>query len=478
MENHVPLYNEILNLFSILMNETHIKFLIDSEKKAFDLEHRKKLNFNIGKYDKAVIKGKQQYSNLDLAKKRAARIKRNVVNNMESFLTEFESNFLANGGKIIWAEEAKDAVQAVLDIAKKYDAKKIVKSKSMITEEIELNHYLIANGIETLETDLGEYIVQLDDDKPYHIVTPAMHKSKEDIAALFHEKFDTPEKSTPEELTYFVRKLLREKFLHADLGITGANFLVADVGGIALTENEGNGVLTMSAPKVHVAIAGYDKLLPSVKDLDLFWSLLSTHGTGQNVTVYNSLVTGPRKANEKDGPDEMYLIIVDNGRHKVLEADPQKEALACIRCGACLNVCPIYKNVGGHTYGSVYSGPIGSVLTPFMKGFEEYNHLSYACTLCGKCTWECPVEIPLHKLLLYNRRDAIAQGHGDSSFNRMMKAYKKVMHKRWMIEVLPPAMKNVGMKVAFSKAWGPRRQVPKFKESFHSLWKKQEKGKI
>jgi L-lactate dehydrogenase complex protein LldF len=459
------------------MNPTHKEFLLESERKAFDLEHRKKLKFNIGKYDVAVIKGKLQYDKLEVAKNRAARIKRNVVNNMEALLTEFESNFLSNGGKIIWAETAEQAVKTVLDIARKYDAKKVVKSKSMITEEIELNHHLIANGIETLETDLGEYIVQLDDDKPYHIVTPAMHKSKEDIAKLFHEKFKTAEDATPEELTYFVRKLLREKFLQADLGITGANFLLADVGGIALTENEGNGVLSMSAPKVHIAIAGFEKLLPSIHDLDLFWSLLSTHGTGQKVTVYNSVVTGPRKPDELDGPEEMYLVLVDNGRNNVLEADPQKEALSCIRCGACLNVCPIYKNVGGHTYESVYSGPIGSVLTPFMKGFEEYNHLSYACTLCGKCTWECPVKIPLHELLLYNRRDAVEKGFSPKSFSRMMKAYKKVMHKRWMIEAVPTGIKNVGMKLTFSGAWGPRRQVPKFQDSFHFLWKKESHGK-
>ncbi len=459
------------------MNQTHQKFLNDSEVKAFDPDHRRKLQYNIGKYDVAVEKGKTQYSDLELAKARAARIKRNVVNNFETYLTEFEGNFLANGGKLIFAETGTDAVQAVLKIAKKFDARKVVKSKSMVTEEIELNHHLIANGIETLETDLGEYIVQLDDDKPYHIVTPAMHKSKEDIADLFHRKFNTKPDATPEEITYFVRKLLKEKFLGADIGITGANFLIADVGGIALTENEGNGVLSMSAPKVHIAIAGFDKLLPSVKDLDLFWSLLSTHGTGQKITVYNSLITGPAKPDETDGPSEMYLIILDNGRSKVLEADPQKEALSCIRCGACLNVCPVYKNIGGHTYGSVYSGPIGSILTPFMNGFEEYNHLSFACTLCGKCTWECPVNIPLHKLLLYNRRDAVAGGFTDKSFSKVMKAYKKVMLNRWMIETVPTSLKNVGVKMVFSKAWGKRRQVPHFQESFHSLWKKEEKGK-
>ena len=459
------------------MNTTHNKFLIESEVKAFDLEHRKKLKFNIGRYDAAVIKGKQQYSNLELAKERAARIKRNVVNNLEEYLVEFESNFIKNGGKILWADDSKEAVDQILSILKKYDAKKIVKSKSMVTEEIELNKHLIGNGIESLETDLGEYIVQLDDDRPYHIVTPAMHKSKEDIAELFHKKFNTDEKATPEELTLFVRKLLRDKFINADVGITGANFLVADVGGIALTENEGNGVLTMSLPKVHIAITGYEKIIPSIKDMDLFWSLLSTHGTGQKITVYNSIVTGPKAVNEKNGPEEMYLILLDNGRSKVMEADPQKEVMSCIRCGACLNVCPIYKNIGGHTYETVYSGPIGSVISPFMNGFKEYNHLSFACTLCGKCTWECPVKIPLHKLLLFNRRDAVKNGYTEKSFSMVMKAYKKVMNNRWMIETFPPVIKNIGMKMVFKKTWGPRRQLPKFQDSFNNRWKKEEKGK-
>lgn len=453
------------------------QFLIDSEVKAFDLEHRKKLKFNIGRYDAAVVKGKLQYSNLELAKERAARIKRNVVNNLEEYLIEFESNFTKNGGKIIWADDASEAVKQILDILKKRDTKKVVKSKSMVTEEIELNKHLIANGIESLETDLGEYIVQLDNDRPYHIVTPAMHKSKEDIADLFHKKFNTDEKATPEELTLFVRKLLRNKYLEADVGITGANFLVADVGGIALTENEGNGVLTMSIPKVHIAITGYEKIIPSIKDLDLFWSLLSTHGTGQKITVYNSVITGPKNATETNGPEEMFLILLDNGRSKVLEADPQKEAMSCIRCGACLNVCPIYKNIGGHTYETVYSGPIGSVISPFMNGFEAYNHLSFACTLCGKCTWECPVKIPLHKLLLFNRRDAVAAGFTDKSFSMVMKAYKKVMNNRWMIETFPPSIKNIGIKMVFKKTWGPRRQLPKFQDSFNNRWKKEEKGK-
>jgi L-lactate dehydrogenase complex protein LldF len=449
------------------------RFLEKSEQKAFDLEHRKILKFNISKYDTAVAKGKQQYADLQLAKDRAARIKRMVVNNLETYLMEFESNFQKNGGQLIWAENASEAIREILDIAKKHQVKKVVKSKSMVTEEIELNKHLQAFGVESVETDLGEYIVQIAGERPYHIVTPAMHKSKEDIAKLYHEKFDTPEDYSPEQLTDYTRGLLRKKFMEADMGITGGNFLIADIGGVAITENEGNAALSMSMPKVHVAIVGLEKMIPSFRDLDLFWSLLSTYGTGQKATVYNSVITGPRREDETDGPEYFYLILLDNGRSNLLSQEHQKEALSCIRCGACLNVCPVYKNIGGHTYDAVYSGPIGSVIMPHLGGFENYHHLSFASTLCGRCTEECPVQIPIHELLLYNRRDAVKKGFTDKNFDRIMKAYKMAMKKRWIIETLKPGMKNMGMKMAFKKSWGPRRKLPEFKESFNSRWKRE-----
>ena len=457
------------------MSEQKEQFLIDSERIAFDENHRKIIDFNISRYDNAVLKGKKQYLDIELAKGRAARIKRNVVNDLESYLKEFESNFQKNGGKLIWAIDAQEAVKAVLDIAQKHHVKKVVKSKSMVTEEIELNKHLEAFGVESLETDLGEYIVQVAGERPYHIVTPAMHKSKEDVAKLYHEKFNTPEEYTPEELTYYTRLKLREKFTKADMGITGGNFLIADAGALALTENEGNGVLTMSMPKIHVAIVGIEKLIPSIKDLDLFWSLLSTYGTGQKITVYNSIISGPKRPEETDGPEHMYLILLDNGRTNLLEKKDQKLALSCIRCGACLNVCPVYKTIGGHAYETTYSGPIGAVITPHMRGFEEYSHLSFASSLCGKCTETCPVNIPLHDMLLYNRRDAVKAGHTEKGFNLVMKAYKIAMGKRWIIETFSPSIKNIGVGLTFKKSWGPRRELPKFTESFTQRWKKERK---
>lgn len=457
------------------MSQKKEQFLKDSERIAFDKDHRKTIDFNISRYDSAVAKGKRQYLDLELAKSRAARIKRNVVNNLEAYLKEFELNFQKNGGNLLWAVDAREAIDAILEIIKKHHVKKVVKSKSMTTEEIELNHHLHAYGVESLETDLGEYIVQLADEKPYHIVTPAMHKSKEDIAALYHRKFNTPGDLTPEELTLYTRLKLRDKFIQADMGVTGANFLIADTGAIALTENEGNGVLSMSMPKVHVAIVGIEKLIPSIKDLDLFWSLLSTHGTGQKITTYNSVISGAAKGGEADGPEHMYVILLDNGRTKLLEKEPQKLALSCIRCGACLNVCPVYKSIGGHAYESTYGGPIGSVIAPHMQGFEDYSHLSFASSLCGRCTQECPVNIPLHELLLYNRRDAVKEGYTEKSFDRVMKAYKIAMKKRWIIETFSPRVKNIGAGIAFKKTWGPRRSLPKFQESFTERWKTEHK---
>ncbi len=459
------------------MGNAYQKFIKDTEKKAFDLEHRNKINYNISKYDAAVERGKQQYSNLDLARKRAQKIKHKVVNNLEKYLIEFAANFEENGGKIIWAQDDKEAVREILSLMEKHAVKNVVKSKSMTTEEIEINEALEKKGIESLETDLGEYIVQLAGEKPYHIVTPAMHKSKEDIADLFHEKFNTPRESTPTELTHFVRDKLRKKFVTADLGITGGNFLLADTGSVCLTENEGNGLLSFSFPKVHIAVVGIEKIIPSITDLDLFWPLLSTHGTGQNMTVYNSIISGPRQEGEGDGPEEMYLVLLENNRSKILNSENQRMALSCIRCGACLNACPVYKNIGGHSYSTTYSGPIGAVITPFLKGMEEYKHLSFASSLCGKCTDVCPVNIPLHELLLYNRNDSVKMGYTATMDKISMFGMNKAFSNRKLIDIMSARSKNIAMQIFFKKLWGPRRYLPKIaKKSFRDMWI-EERGK-
>ncbi len=460
------------------MTEIYNKFRQDSENKAFDRDHRRKLDFNIGRYDEAVKRGKQQYANLELARQRAAAIRYRAIADLEKNLADFESNFERNGGKVIWALDAAEALREIETILMNHKAAKVVKSKSMVSEEISLNDHLGKTGIEVLETDLGEYIVQQAGEHPYHIVTPAMHKSKEDVAVLFNEKFGLPVKSTPEDITAYVRKKLREKFFYADVGITGANFIIADTGSVCVTENEGNGLLSMSFPKVHIVVTGIEKVLPSFRNLDLFWPLLATHGTGQYVTAYNSLISGPRQDGETDGPKEMYVVLLDNGRSQLLARKHQRRALSCIRCGACLNTCPVYKTIGGHAYGTTYSGPIGSVITPWLKGVNEYKHMSFASSLCGSCTEVCPVKINLHELLLYNRNDSVKLKTFTVSEAFSMYAWKTIMLNRKWMDFGSPSLKNFVLNKAFSKQWGSRRKLPVVNEkNFRQLWEERKEGK-
>lgn len=443
-------------------------FLKDS-KIAFDIKHRKTLNFNISKYDESVAKGKLRYRNMDLAKQRASYLKGKVVSNLATYLEEFETNATNNKIDVVWARTGDEAVSEITKILNENEAKLLVKSKSMISEEIELNENLEKAGFEPVETDLGEFIVQVAGEKPYHILTPAMHKSKEDVAELFHNKFNTPPNSTPTELTKFVRGVLRKKFTSAEVGVTGANFLVADVGGVALTENEGNGFMSIAFPKIHIVIAGIEKVIPSINDLQLMFPLLSALGTGQQLTVYNSLLTGPKRKSETNGPEKMVVVLLDNNRTEIAKEKTHYEALKCIRCGACLNTCPIYKNVGGYTYNTTYSGPIGSVITPFLEGFNKFNHLSFACTVCGACTAVCPVKIPLHDLLLQNRKISVEQKQGEKSWNAGMKAYEWAFKKRKNLDFVNGNRKNTIVKVN-KNALGKQKEFPVFAE--HSYSKK------
>lgn len=452
------------------MSNTKDIFLEDS-KISFDLKHRKTLNFNISRYDEAVKKGKLRYRNMELAKQRASYLKEKVVANLSDYLIEFEKNAQNNGMDIIWARNGEEAVSEIIEVLKENQAKVLVKSKSMISEEIELNENLEKVGFEPVETDLGEFIVQVAGEKPYHILTPAMHKSKEDVAELFNKEFSTPLNSTPEDITVFVRNVLRKKFTSAEIGITGANFLVADVGGVALTENEGNGFMSIAFPKVHIVISGIEKVLPSINNLELMFPLLSALGTGQQVTVYNSLLTGSKKENEINGPEKMVVVLLDNKCSEIAREKEYYKVLKCIRCGACLNVCPIYKNVGGYTYNTTYSGPIGSVITPFLKGFDKFNHLSFACTVCGACTEVCPVKVPLHEMLLLNRKKAVDQNHSNLAWTAGMKAYEWAFNKRGNLDFVNGDIKNRLLKVN-KNVLGKEKEFPSFSQkSFSKNWK-------
>ena len=455
------------------MSENSQLFIEKSKTKAGDLEHRRKINFNIGKYNEKVPQGKQQFADVHLARERAKNIKWKAIETLDQQLEEFELQFTKRGGKVIWAENAQQAIDEIVKICKAKNCKSLVKSKSMVTEEIHLNQAMEANGIESVETDLGEYIQQLDGEAPYHIVTPAMHKSKEDVAKLFNEKLGTPIDFTPTQLTLKAREILREKYTAAEVGVTGANFIISDMGGIALTENEGNARLSCAFPKTHIVVVGIEKMIPSLTDLHLFWPLLSTFGTGQKMTVYNTVITGPRQENETDGPEEMVVILLDNGRTTILQNPKQRESLYCIRCGACLNACPIYKNIGGHAYGATYSGPIGSVITPNMQGMEDFKHLSFASSLCGNCTEVCAVKINLHELLLDNRKESVQEGLAPFSERMAWKMWKIASLKRGLMNMGNGNLKNKVVNGLF-KGWKENRSELIFSpKTFNEMWKDQ-----
>ena len=457
------------------MSETSTTFIAKSTVKSADLDHRQKLNFNIGRYNAVVPQGKSQFADLHLARERAKNIKWRVMETLDQQLEQFEMNFIKNGGKLLWASTTQDALDEILNICKEKNCRSVVKSKSMVTEEIHLNDFLEKNNIESVETDLGEYIQQLDGEAPYHIVTPAMHKSKEDVAKLFAEKLGTPPHLTPQELTLVARQNLRKKYIEAEVGITGANFIISDTGSIALTENEGNARLSCAFPKTHIVIVGIEKMIPSITDLGLFWPLLATYGTGQKITVYNTIVSGPKQPGETDGPDEMYVILLDNGRTNILDNPKQRESLYCIRCGACLNACPVYKNIGGHAYGTTYSGPIGSVITPHLREMDEYKHLSYASSLCGNCTEVCAVKINLHELLLENRNEAVENGMATFTEKIAWKIWKKASLNRSMMNMSNGKMKTRIINKLF-KGWHKHRSELEFsKKTFNEMWKERYK---
>jgi L-lactate dehydrogenase complex protein LldF len=458
------------------MSEAAQNFVAKSAVRSADLEHRRKINFNIGQYNSKVPEGKAQFANLGLARETAKNIKWRAIEMLDQQLETFEMNFTKRGGKVIWAEDASQAIEAIVEICKAVDCKTLVKSKSMVTEEIHLNAALEKNGIESIETDLGEYIQQLDGEPPYHIVTPAMHKSKEDVAKLFAAKLGTLPNLSPQQLTLVVRDILRKKYTSSAVGITGANFIISDIGGVAVTENEGNARLSCAFPQTHIVVVGIEKVIPSLTDLALFWPLLSTFGTGQQITVYNSIITGPKQANENDGPSEMYVILLDNGRTNILQDPKQRESLYCIRCGACLNACPVYKNIGGHSYGATYSGPIGSVITPNLQSLGEYKHMSYASSLCGACTQVCAVKINLHELLLENRHESVEQGLTGLTERMAWKLWKTASLRRGMMNLSNGSIKTKVVSTIF-KGWKQKRSDLNFSgKTFNELWKEQNKS--
>ncbi|MGX2947634.1 LutB/LldF family L-lactate oxidation iron-sulfur protein [Frederiksenia canicola] len=341
----------------------------------------------------------------DLAK----QIRNHVLANLDAYLYQLSEKVQKNGGKVFFAETAEEATAYIRQVALEKNAKKIVKSKSMVTEEIGLNEVLEKEGMKVVETDLGEYLLQIVGDKPSHIVVPAIHKDRYKIRQELHEAVGYQGSEQPEEMNAFVRKVLRQDFLEADIGISGCNFAVAETGSVCLVTNEGNLRLATTVPKTHIAVMGMERLAPTFQEVDVLITMLARSAVGAKLTAYNTWLTGPRLEGETDGPEDFHLVIVDNGRSKILESEFQ-EVLRCIRCGACLNTCPAYRQIGGHGYGSIYPGPIGSVISPLLGGYEEFKELPYACSLCTACNSVCPVKIPLAQLILKHREHIAESG--------------------------------------------------------------------
>ncbi len=338
-----------------------------------------------------------------LLRDKARAIKDETLAQLDVHLQILEAAVRAKGGHVHYAADAADANEIVERIAKERGIRRVVKSKSMVTEEIHLNHHLEQAGIEVTETDFGEFIIQVAGERPSHLVGPALHKTAEEMAVVLNERFDQQLSKEPHEMAQFARGYLRQKFAQAEMGVTGGNFLVAETGTVVLISNEGNARLTTSVPRVMVSVVGIEKVIPQLSDLPIFLKVLARAATGQKLSIYTSMITGPRREGEGDGPEEFHLVLLDNGRSRIL-GSPSRESLFCIRCGACLNICPVYRKIGGHAYGSNYSGPIGAVISPLYDGLKQTYHQPHASSLCGACQAACPVKIQIPELLIRNRK--------------------------------------------------------------------------
>ncbi|MCX6904520.1 MAG: LutB/LldF family L-lactate oxidation iron-sulfur protein [Verrucomicrobia bacterium] len=466
------------------MNTPAAQFTKDAGRLSADLRHRQLIQTALGKYEIKRDEKKAVFQDYEGARRLAARTKWEAVNHLDQHLEQLVRGLEARGTKVHWARDGAQACEIMVGIVKSRKARSVVKSKAMTGEEIHLNEALEHAGVEVVESDLGEYIVQLRHEAPYHIVFPAMHLTRGEIRDTFQREIGDVPSDNPEELTMVARRVLRKKYVQADVGITGANFAVAETGMVSITENEGNARLTGALPKTMITLGGIEKVLPRLEDLALFLPMLATVGAGQLISGYNTMYGGPRQPGEADGPEEFHVVLLDNRRTAML-ADPEmREVLHCIRCGACLNVCPIYRNVGGHTYGTTYSGPIGAVITPHLRSLQDWKHLSYASTLCGACAEACPVMIDLHHHLLQNRRNSATE-KAVWWQKIAFKLFAPVANCTTLWSVITklgrlgqkfhPLIKGTRLDPAY--VWTKTRDVPPMaKQSFHEWWKEQQRS--
>lgn len=416
---------------------------------------------------------------------RAAQIRDHVLANLDGYLYQLSEKVEQHGGHVFFAKTKDDATQYILDVAKEKKAKKIVKAKSMVTEEIGMNSALENEGIKVIETDLAEFILQQAKDAPSHVVVPAIHKNRQQIRQIFHDKLGYDGSDTPEEMTRFVRQNIREDFFSADIGVTGCNFAVAETGSVCLVTNEGNARLSTTLPKTHIAVMGMERIAPTFKEVDILITMLARSAVGLRLTGYNTWLTGPREHDNVDGPEDFHLVIVDNGRSKIIGSEFQ-DILRCIRCGACMNTCPAYRHIGGQGYGSIYPGPVGAVLTPLLGGYKDFKNLPYVCSLCTACDSVCPVKIPLSGLIKKHREVMVEQGIPPATEQKITGIFNYVNRHPilWKVGMNMGAHAakwfikdgKVPLNIGALKAWTEARNLPEGDgQSFRSWFKKHQK---
>jgi len=446
------------------------KLFNEAAEIAFDEEHWQKINYSTGCIESNFARGKVNYRNMDLEKQRAYTLRNKSLMKLEKLLVDFETHFNANGGKVLWARNAQDALSLIFEIITMERVNKVSRSNSMVLDEIGLNEFLSRKNIGVVETSSARFVLQAAKQKPYHPLSPALHLSKEEANAVLTENFKLKPNSSTKQMVNFMRFKVGNAVKETPICITGANFLLSEEGGVVLTENEGNILKASSQAKVHIVVAGLGKVIPNLDDLSVMLPLLSSHATGQSMSAYNSITFGPSCNGE--GPSFMFVILLDNGRSQLLEHERQRQVMSCIHCSACVSVCPVYKNIGGYAYGSTHVGPMGAVMTPLMNELADFAHLSTACALCRRCTEVCPVKIPIDELIIENRNLINTKKVGNSKCDTLLRLMIWHCKSRKRMDS-PLFMKKLEMKRFVNlQTWGDRRVLPEFApKSFSQIWK-------
>lgn len=451
------------------MSKSSLKFISDSSI-AFDEEHWQKMNYNTSCYEKRFSNSRKNYRDVELERERAYLVRNKSLMNMEKLLVDFETRFKENGGTVLWARDAEDARQMIWELVNKRDLHALVRSNSVALDEIEINAFLEEKQYPVYETSVARYLLKVFGKAPYHPVYPTLNLSKEEINGVLNERFKLKLGSTAKQMVNFIRYQVNQDMTKAQVSLTGANYLLADTGGVVITENEGNILKSCNSMKLHIVVAGIDKVISSMEDLSILLPLGSAHATGNGMTSLSTIFNGPSK--EGDGASQMVVILLDNGRTDLLGNEVIRQSLSCIHCGACVSVCPIYKNIGGYTYGIPYIGPIGTVMAPLMYGLEESAHLASLCSLCGRCTEVCPVKIPIEDLMIENRRLIAEERCGDSRFEALTRSMISRCKSRKKMDC-PQWLKKIEIKQLVSKDAFTKRVMPDLApKSFNQLSEK------